>query len=199
MTATVAALFVEAGGVYYDAADVECWSAADDARCYSGLLPVVAHPPCARWCQLASVNLQRYGHAIGDDGGCFEAALAAVRRCGGVLEHPAYSVAWSRFGLPVPARGGWTQAFGDDGVSTEISQVAYGCEARKRTWLYAVGVEPRSLDWRDLAGTLVIGGPGLRSGGMAGRGRLETGHSSRTPIPLRDELLGLARSVGRAF
>ena len=37
--------------------------------------------PCDRWCQMAPVNQARYGHRVGDDGGCFAAALEAVRRC----------------------------------------------------------------------------------------------------------------------
>ena len=35
-------------------------------------------------------------YKMGDDAGCFAHALAAVRRCGGVLEHPKDSHAWIR-------------------------------------------------------------------------------------------------------
>lgn len=43
---------------------------------------------------------------LGDDGGCFESALASVRRFGGVIEHPWGSLAWPHFGLTTPGRGG---------------------------------------------------------------------------------------------
>lgn len=107
----VAALYVDPNGVYSGLDGVDLWDEQRDARLYAGPWPVVAHPPCARWCQLASVNEARWGARIGDDGGCFAAALKAVERWGGVLEHPAYSIAWSRFGLPRPARYGWARNF----------------------------------------------------------------------------------------
>ena len=136
---------MEAGGAYYGLEGIDPWDIERDARTYPGPYPVVAHPPCNVWCQLASVNQARWGRMIGDDGGTFAAALAAVRRWGGVLEHPAYSLAWARYRLPVPTRGGWTQALDDPGMTTEVCQAAYGHDARKRTWLYAVGVDPIAL------------------------------------------------------
>src|SRR5215831_14439998 len=128
----VAALYVETGGVYYGLDDVDPWDERRDARLYAGPWPVVAHPPCSRWGQLANVNHARYGTPIGEDDGCFEAALAAVRRFGGVLEHPANSIAWRRFGLPKATRGAWTGKLGDPAFATEVSQVRYGHGARKR-------------------------------------------------------------------
>lgn len=94
----VAALFVETNGIYFGLPNVEPWDIRRDARAYAGPHPVVAHPPCDRWCQMAPVNQARYGHRVGDDGGCFAAALAAVRRWSGILEHPAVSLAWPAFG-----------------------------------------------------------------------------------------------------
>lgn len=88
---TVAALFVDPKGCYAGLPDVELWDEARDARLYDGPHPVVAHPPCSTWCQLASVNEKRYGHAIGDDGGCFASALDAVRTWGGVPSDTARS------------------------------------------------------------------------------------------------------------
>ena len=187
----IAALYVETNGVYYGLDGVDPWDEARDARLYAGPWPVVAHPPCSSWCQLASVNEARWGKRIGDDGGCFQEALAAVRRWGGILEHPAYSLAWSRYDLPRPTRYGWSQSFTDEGYATEISQVVYGCEARKRTWLYYVGDEPPILDWREWPGRNVVGA-GINSGQAAGRGRVED--SLRTPLAFRDVLLDAARS-----
>lgn len=154
MAEVVAALYVMEDGPYSRMEGVDPWPESRDARLYAGPHPVVAHPPCNRWCQLASVNEARYGQAVGEDGGCFSAALHAVRAWGGVLEHPAYSLAWPRFGLLRPERGSWQQGlFGDRGWVTEVSQSAYGHRARKRTWLYYAGSgEPPALDWSDPKG-----------------------------------------------
>jgi hypothetical protein len=171
MSGTVAALYVETGGAYYGLPDVDPWDEVRDARLYDGPWPVVAHPPCNRWCQLAPVNEARWGTLIGEDGGCFAAALKAVRRFGGVLEHPAYSLAWPAFGLPTPVRGVWRAALDDPGYVTEVSQVAYGHIARKRTWLYLIG-EPSELVWSEPAAQAVVGA-GVNSGQSAGRPRAE--------------------------
>jgi len=191
---TVAALYVETGGSYYGLAGVDPWDEERDAREYAGPWPVVAHPPCSRWCMLASVNEVRWGATIGEDGGCFAAALEAVRRYGGVLEHPAYSLAWARFGLPAPTRYGWATSLFDEGFSTEVSQSAYGHPARKRTWLYAFGVELPELDWRDPDGEAVVGA-GIHSGQSAGRPRIDGPAASATPDAFRDVLLGMARTA----
>src|SRR6266566_9520079 len=97
---TVAALYVDPTGVYANLPGVEVWDETRDARQYRGPYPVVAHPPCAPWCRLAGFVEARFGHKRGDDGGCFAAALDAVRTYGGVLEHPADSRAFHHFGLP---------------------------------------------------------------------------------------------------
>ncbi len=192
----VAALYVETGGVYYGLDDVDPWDEERDARLYAGPWPVVAHPPCSAWCQLASVNEARWGTPIGEDSGCFAAALNAVDTYGGVLEHPAYSIAWSLFGLPRPVRQGWCRSFGVQGYSAEISQSAYGHAARKRTWLYANGCELPDLNWRDPMGIGVVGA-GVHSGESAGRARIEGYTARATPVAFRDVLLSMARSASR--
>ncbi len=144
---TVAALYVQTGGVYFGLPDVDPWDEARDARLYDGPWPVVAHPPCQRWCRLAGQLETRWGYRVGDDGGVFAAALAAVRRFGGVLEHPAHSQAWDAFDLPTPATWGWASSIGDEGWSCEIEQGHYGHELRKPTWLYCVGADPPGMRW----------------------------------------------------
>jgi hypothetical protein len=96
----IAALFVRSGSHYFGRPDVDPWPESRDARLYAGPHPVVCHPPCARWGRLYAMH----GGKLGDDNGCFESALQSLRRWGGVLEHPADSFAWSRFGLPRPRR-----------------------------------------------------------------------------------------------
>lgn len=137
----IAALYVERGGPYFGRADVDPWDKERDARLYNGPHPVVAHPPCARWCRLSKLVASRGGRAVGDDDGCFASALASVRTWGGVLEHPAESLAWPAFGLPRPTRGGWTLDI-DGGWTCVIDQAAYGHAAPKATWLYAFGCNP---------------------------------------------------------
>jgi len=194
----IAALFVETDGCYYGLPDVDPWDIERDARNYDGPWPVVAHPPCARWSSLAYINQAQHGYMVGDDGGTFVAALAAVRRFGGVLEHPAQSIAWSRFGLPTPTRGGWAQSIDDPGMSTEISQSAYGHRARKRTWLYYVGSEPPALDWSDPDGECIVGDLWHGAGHRRSRGdrpRMYQREALATPPAFRDVLLDLARAA----
>lgn len=141
----IAALFVATGGVYFNRPDVDPWDAERDARKYAGPWPVVAHPPCERWCKpLAFVNQTRYGHKVGSDDGCFESALSSVRRYGGFLEHPANSAAFDAFELPRPNSAYWSHGAG--GWVAQVYQGAYGHPARKKTWLYAVGPLPPLLD-----------------------------------------------------
>jgi hypothetical protein len=84
----------------------------------------------------------------GDDNGCFEAALAAVRRWGGVLEHPEGSAAWRHYGLLPPRRpGGWSVADWQGGWTCCVDQGHYGHRAPKATWLYAAHVDLPSLIW----------------------------------------------------
>lgn len=145
----MAALFVDERGVYANQPEVEVWGKSRDARLYPGPHPVVCHSPCARWCRLAGLVEARYGHKRGDDGGCFESALASVRKWGGVLEHPAHSDAWSHFGMPAPnPSGGWQRGI-CGGWSCHVEQGHYGHRARKATWLYAFGCELPELKWGD--------------------------------------------------
>ena len=144
---TVAALYVEPNGVYFDLPGVCSWPESRDARLYRGPHPVVAHPPCARWSVLAPLVESLGGRKRRDDDGCFAAALDAVRTFGGVLEHPASSAAWHWFGMCTPpSGGGWVVADWHGGWTCCVAQRNYGNKARKLTWLYAVGVDLPSLD-----------------------------------------------------
>ena len=148
----VAALYVETGGCYFDQPNVDPWGERRDARTYMGPHPVVAHPPCQRWGKMwagsPSVIAKTGQRKIkGDDGGCFSAAVAAVRAFGGVLEHPWGSHAWPMFGINTPSRhGGWIKA-DEWGWTCCVEQGRYGHYARKPTLLYAVGARLPELDW----------------------------------------------------
>jgi hypothetical protein len=233
---TVAALFVDPLGIYpklipAKPCDDRCWDESRDARLYPGPWPVVAHPPCNLWVNMAAVNYARalaeckvcgndreyvdscarcngtglrepnrrtqkpawYPGGAAGEGGCFAAALAAVRRYGGVLEHPAGSHAWEAHGLAKPDNEGWSRhgvhyAQGRGGYWVcEVWQSAYGHGARKRTWLLYCGARPPfELDWRRE--------PGTHQCGWFDRNKptLSKREASATPPAFARELIRLA-------
>lgn len=205
----IAALFVRTGGHYFGLEDVDPWDETRDARYYLGPHPVVAHPPCQRWGKFWAGQplwIKRTGErkVKGDDGGCFAAALSAVRSWGGVLEHPLGSHAWPHFGLSVPPReGGWVPAGDGIGWTCCVEQGKYGHYARKPTWLYAVGCELPELDWgvseprfpelaiekHGLAYCKRAGELAFQGGGKNSPARIDT------PEPFRDILISMARSA----
>ncbi len=193
----IAALFVLSDGPYAGLPGVDCWSTARDARRYDGPFKVIAHPPCARWGRYwfggPSARVRR---VKGDDDGCFAAALAAVRRWGGVLEHPAASAAWAAFGLLAPPRrGGWIVADWQGGWTCCVDQGHYGHRAQKATWLYAVGVSLPTLVW----GKKVVRPVAVSMTSAARRRTIRTGacqrlsarQRSETPVRFRDLLLSM--------
>ena len=208
----IAALYVDPKGPYAGREDVELWDKDRDARLYAGPWPVVAHPPCERWGRywgggpmLARTPRQK---TLGDDGGCFAAALSAVRRFGGVLEHPEASYAWRWFGLHRPPRfGGWVAADLLGGWTCCVEQGHYSHRARKATWLYAAGIPGSSLPelawgpWQSPDRQRLEQGYHSREerlvAGRAGRDQAFKRLSSRqrmlTPPAFAELLLGIAR------
>ena len=99
---------------------------------------------------------------IVSDADCAPRAVEQVRRWGGVLEHPAGSKLWehrlaTRSELPYPrdrylagkrtfdlSGASCADSFG--GYTIEVDQVEWGHVARKRTWLYLVGVPREALE-----------------------------------------------------
>lgn len=206
---TIAALYVETDGCYFGLPSVDPWDEARDARMYAGPHPVVAHPPCQRWGKMwfgqpLTVKLTGRRKRLGDDGGCFEAALHAVRTYGGVLEHPWGSHAWAHFGLNLPSRdGAWVNADFLGGWTCCVEQGRYGHYARKPTLLLAYGCDLPSLAWGESAPRLDpavvarmgrkravrLGEVGARGGGTNSTPRIHT------PEPFRDLLLSIARTA----
>ena len=114
-----------------------CWGVERDGKSYAGDAPVVAHPPCKTWGKFAwrVAELDWAGHT------CGPAAVAQVRKNGGVLEHPVGSGLWRECGLPMPGdppddHGGYT---------IQVNQCDWGHPALKPTLLYIVGVERDAL------------------------------------------------------
>ena len=196
----IAALYVATGGCYFGLEGVDPWDEARDARAYDGPWPVVAHPPCQRWCRLAGLIEARWGHKRGDDGGTFAAALAAVRTFGGVLEHPAYSAAWPAHGLAKPPTGGeWVPADELGGMTCYVEQSKYGHLAKKATWLYAVSAAALpSMRWGstlDAKSGALVSWCGNKVASGESRPRLGKKAAIATPRAFRDVLVAIARSA----
>lgn len=194
----IAALYVATAGAYFGLDGVDPWDIERDARKYAGNDPVVAHPPCQLWVNFAALNFKRYGgehNRPGNDGGCFAHALATVRRCGGVLEHPAGSKAWAAHGLLKPAAPGWNLVSWDDQYgpgewTCEVWQSAYGHPARKRTWLLYVGdLPPAEMRWERKPGTHQVGWFDRKKPTLSKKA------ANATPPEFREALLALARGA----
>lgn len=203
----IAALYVQTGGCYFDLEGVDPWDEARDARTYVGPHPVICHSPCQRWGRYWSGGPSAKVRRIkGDDGGCFAAALAAVHRFGGVLEHPEASHAWAAHGLLRPPKaGGWVVADDQGGWTCCVEQGHYGHSARKATWLYARGVDLPSLRWGRAMGRTRLE-PGFhsseerraaRAAGAKPIKRLTAQERIGTPTPFRNMLISMARSAGQ--
>jgi len=126
---TCAALYIDPRGPYPKLLGPElCWDEARDARTYAGPWPVVAHPPCGPWGRLRAF-CTRQSRELGP------IAVDQVRRFGGVLEHPEFSLLWRECRMP------WPGEFKDEhgGFTFAVDQVGWGHKCRKRTWLYVVG------------------------------------------------------------
>lgn len=203
---TIAALYVETDGCYFGLTGVDPWDETRDARKYAGPNPVVAHPPCQRWGRFWGGNpSQRPRLKLGDDGGCFAAALAVVREFGGVLEHPEASHAWAHHGLNKPPKlGGWIAADLMGGLTCCVEQGHYGHMGRKATWLYACGMPVPELIWGPSSASVRVAGAGFHTKEERAAAK-EEGRSrcaqipmrlrNATPLPFRDLLLSI---VGRA-
>ncbi len=216
----VAALYVETGGCYFGLPGVVVAGHGEDhadgsttvhldGRSYRGPWPVVAHPVCKRWGRFWHGSTRKpHQFKLGDDGGLFAHTLKTLREFGGVAEHPCDSRAWPVFNLnPPPRDGGWIST-GDGGWTCCVDQSHYGHFANKLTWLLVYGVDPADLP------DLVWGkGPqrlhpvalerhgyekARRIGMMAmvgGKDKVRIRNA--TPVPFRDILLSLARSVNQ--
>lgn len=165
----VAVLFAKVNSPYlaFELADV--YDEKRNALTFPGGLPVVAHPPCRAWGKLRHLSRHQSSERL-----LAHFAVSAVRRNGGVLEHPAHSTLWPAAGLPRP---GVRDSFG--GITIPIMQSWFGHRAPKATWLYMVGGE--------------IPVPAFDLGYPTGRiefmGRAER---ERTPLELATWLLDLA-------
>lgn len=180
---TVAALYVDPRGPYPSMPGVECWDEQRDARNYAGPHPVVAHPPCGPWGKLSHFSRQD------PSGG--PAAVAAVRRWGGVLEHPVGSKLWRHCELPYPGElpDPWR------GYTVLVEQVAWGHCTRKPTLLYIVGAPVPEIRTGGVPTHSVCNGRGQRLVDGTRRRRATAAQARRTPPAFAEFLVALARNA----
>lgn len=125
----ISVLFTRVDSVY-KSLGCDCWDINRDARNYNGLGPVICHPPCRSWGQLAHLAKPRQGEK--------ELAIWSInkiRQCGGVLEHPRASKLWKVMSLPKP---GTVDYFG--GFTLCVNQSWWGHKAEKKSLLYVCGL-----------------------------------------------------------
>lgn len=142
---------------------------------------------------------------MGDDGGCFYSAVVAVRKYGGVIEHPADSNAWRVHGFNRPdSTGKWIFADGMGAYTCCVEQGHYGHISRKKTWLYLYNhgrAIPPDLIWgkseQRIHPTALAkhGYEKARRIGMMAMigGKDKTKIRNATPVAFRDLLIDLAR------
>ena len=120
---------------------------------------------------------------------------------GGILEHPAFTIAWATHGLLRPRPGAGWQLTTDGYWVADVCQSAYGHDATKRTWLLFVGEEPPAgTRWARPRGKAVIGHYTRNADGSVYRRNGDRIHDARaihSPQPFADFLVAAARSCRR--
>jgi len=134
----VAVLFARSDSIYKTLPWCEVWDAERDARTWPGGMPIVGHPPCGQWGQL-----RHFANDVPEVKALAPWCVEAIRREGGILEHPEASALWPHCGMPAPDFWNTRDAFG--GYSLAIEQFDFGHLAQKKTRLYIVGCEPADL------------------------------------------------------
>lgn len=186
MPGKVAVLFTLVQSHYKLLANCECYDIRRNAKSYDGSLPVIAHPPCRAWGNLRTVatRVQPGEKDLGPW------AIEQVRRCGGVLEHPAGSILFEfcgcpEVGAPADERGGYC---------IEVNQFHWGHRASKPTRLYIVGTRDLpDQPHRDGEPThCITQGHGVRIGHPKFKSRLNDWERMATPPAFGEWLLAIA-------
>jgi hypothetical protein len=130
----ISALYVRNDSIYKQL-EIDCWDVERDARNWPGGNPIIAHPPCRAWGQLAHLAKPREGEK-----GLAIHAIGLIRMWGGILEHPRTSKLWRELNLPMP---GVLDNYG--GYTLLVNQNWWGHKAEKKTFLYIVGCPQKEL------------------------------------------------------
>ena len=136
-------LFCEINSVYKKL-KCDTYDINRNALTWAGGCPAIYHPPCRLWSRLRKLSTADVNEKY-----LAVWSVRMVRLFKGVLEHPAGSSLWSCCNLPKP---GEIDEFG--GYTIEVDQYHFGHLARKRTWLYIVGLpfNSRALYYRKIPG-----------------------------------------------
>lgn len=130
----VSALFVRKDSIY-KRLGIDCWDAERNAINWPGGNPIIAHPPCRAWGQLA-----HFAKPVEGEKELAIWAIEQIRKWGGILEHPRASKLWKDLNLPT---GRERDEYG--GFSISVDQNWWGHKARKRTLLYICGCNPGDI------------------------------------------------------
>lgn len=134
----VAVLCVARKSPYRSIPNVECYDIAKDVRTFTGGMPVVAHPPCRAW----SAYCAHQAKPLPGEKELGPICVEWLRKCGGILEHPAHSRLFDECKLPKP---GWaTRGYL---WSAEVSQAWWGDTRTKMTWLCFSGISPTDVQF----------------------------------------------------
>jgi len=187
----VVVLFVLEKSHYKLMAGVDCYDIRRDALTYAGTSPVVAHPPCRTWGALRTVCTR----ARAGEKKLAPWAIDQVRRCGGVLEHPAGSTLFEHCGCPQPgdAPDGW------GGYTIEVDQFHWGHRAAKPTRLYIVGTRDLPAHpYREGEPThCITQGHGVRAGHPKFKSRVPDWERMATPPAFGRWLVEIARRCSK--
>jgi hypothetical protein len=192
---SVAVLFARQDSVYKTLPDLDVYDSVRDARTWLGGCPVIAHPPCRAWGRLRS-----FANPRPDEKELAFFALDAVRKNGGVLEHPKGSTLWDVASLPLP---GSFDEFG--GFTFPVFQNAFGHRAEKPTLLFIVGCSPVDIPAHPIVlgeASHIIGSSGrrsdgsrLRKGDAGWRPEVTKAEREHTPLAFAYFLVSIARIV----
>lgn len=127
-------LFVHSRSNYKKIAQFDCYDEQRNALNYTGLKPVIAHPPCRLWSKLRS-----FSNAPIAEKSLAVWSVKLVRKVGGIVEHPYDSQLWKEINSPVVGK---FDKFG--GTSFVFDQFDFGFYTRKRTRIYIVGLNSLS-------------------------------------------------------
>jgi hypothetical protein len=117
---------------------VDCYDIKRDVRTFAGGMPVVGHPPCRSW----SAYCAHQAKPMPGEKDLGPLVVEWLRKCGGILEHPAHSRLFDHCGLPKPGQEARRELW-----SAEVSQSWWGDTRTKTTWLCFFGISPLDVHW----------------------------------------------------